>query len=607
MRCLFAGIAGAVCLTLSSAADDSPKTYSNSGGRLVFDRVRFHPAPGHERDMVGGRFTGSNVSATEGYEVLAEIKTAPPAGEWTEMKFDGKRPHRWIRYEAPPGSFGRIGKLEFYAGERKLGGPGFGSIGATPGGHDWPRVFDGKDRQVKFWMESDTPDGCYVGLDLGDLATAIRPMLDPPPGEHGGPVRVTLKSPTPGTVIRCTLDGTTPGANDGILYTEPIAVEKTATIVAVSFKEGFAPSPPSFGTYLLGPSAKPALSTFHIGNSLTATTGRFAMYAQTAGHNHTYRSYLQPGILTYALWETDVLKTHERWEQTFAELRRVDHFTVQPRDPDLAREAKYDILFFDLVRKKFPAMQPWFYAEWTARNRSRPWDQGIVPSSQLTTMHPALTWEESASAMLLYLEDLQKKVRESYTEGKRPRVLPSVLAAGWTKPWLDQGKLPGLGPKDFDPIMFHDGVHPGPNGAYLIDLTWYAALYGESPEGKVLPVGTTLTADQAAAMQRLAWDVVKNYPDCGLYEEGTTPVATPKFSVAPGKIDKVTPVTLSSATPGAWFRYTLDGTPPTRTRGYVYCGTISVRPGMTVKAVAYKSGMADSPVVEGGYPGPTKE
>jgi hypothetical protein len=57
-------------------------------------------------------------------------------------------------------------------------------------------------------------------------------------------------------------------------------------------------------------------------------------------------------------------------------------------------------------------------------------------------------------------------------------------------------------------------------------------------------------------------------------------------------------LTLKSATPGAWFRYTLDGTTPTRTRGYVYCGVISVRPGMTVKAIAYKSGMADSPVVE---------
>ena len=59
------------------------------------------------------------------------------------------------------------------------------------------------------------------------------------------------------------------------------------------------------------------------------------------------------------------------------------------------------------------------------------------------------------------------------------------------------------------------------------------------------------------------------------------------------------PVTLSSSTPGAWFRYTLDGTPPTRTNGYIYCGVISFRPGMILKAIAYKSGMADSAVVRG--------
>ena len=57
-------------------------------------------------------------------------------------------------------------------------------------------------------------------------------------------------------------------------------------------------------------------------------------------------------------------------------------------------------------------------------------------------------------------------------------------------------------------------------------------------------------------------------------------------------------MSLKSATPGVWFRYTLDGTEPTRTNGYVYCGAISVQPGIQVKAVAYKSGMADSTVAE---------
>lgn len=585
-------------------AEEKPRTYPGAQGRLVWDRVRFYPAPSYERDMLGGKFCGSNVSATEGYEVLAEIKTVPPAGQWTEMSFDGKRPHRWIRYEAPPGSFGHIGKLEFYAGNRRLGGPGFGAIGAKQGGRDWPRVFDGKDTKVKFFMDADVPDDRYVGIDVGDVATAVRPAMDPPPGaEPQAALRVTLKSPTAGAVIRYTLDGTTPCANTGVLYKEPIAVDGVTTISAVSFKEGFAPSPPNIATYLAGPSAKVGQHTFHIGNSLTGSTTRFPDYVRTAGFAHTYQRYLQPGIWTYALWETDVQTTKERWQQTLAEVKHLDHFTVQPRDPDIAHEAKYDILFFDLIRGKFPQMQPWFYAEWTSRPRNRPWDQGTVPSTQMKQVFPALTWEESASAMLVYLEDLQQKVLETYKEGKRPRILPSVLAVGWVKPLLDQGKIPGLGSKDFDPVMFFDGVHPGPIGSYLIDMTWYAAFYRQSPEGKVLPVHTDLNAAQAAVMQRLAWDVVKNYPDCGLYEEGTSPAGKPQFSPEPGKINTTTRVTLSSSTPGAWFRYTLDGTTPTRTRGYVYCGAISVQPGIKVKAIAYKSGMADSPVSEATWTG----
>ena len=38
----------------------------------------------------------------------------------------------------------------------------------------------------------------------------------------------------------------------------------------------------------------------------------------------------------------------------------------------------------------------------------------------------------------------------------------------------------------------------------LVALTWYSALYRESPEGKLLPIGTALTAEQARVLQRLA-------------------------------------------------------------------------------------------------------
>jgi hypothetical protein len=114
-------------------------------------------------------------------------------------------------------------------------------------------------------------------------------------------------------------------------------------------------------------------------------------------------------------------------------------------------------------------------------------------------------------------------------------------------------------------------------------------------------VGTTLTDAQARVIQRLAWNIVENYPDCGLYKEGSTPADTPSFSIPSGPIAKPTPIHLTCGTPGVSYRYTLDGTTPTRTRGYVYCGTITARLGMTVKAIAFKSGMADSSLAQASY------
>ncbi len=346
---------------------------------------------------------------------------------------------------------------------------------------------------------------------------------------------------------------------------------------------------------------KEGLATFHIGNSLTDTTGKFAEFVRTAGIVHKYQSFTAGGHLTWQLWDNQLPKRQKEWDDKLAGYKRIDHFTIQPRDftnNNVDHEADYAIRFFELIRKHSPEMQPWFYAEWVEKDRSRPTDQGKIPSRQMKQTSPALSWEESMAAMLLYNEDLQAKVVETYKEGKRPRVLPSCLAMGWIKNMIDHGKLPGAAKDSFYPLLFSDAVHPNAKGGYLVDLTWYAAFYRESPEGKILPTGTGLTAGQAEVMQKLAWDVVKNYPDCGLYEEGTTPVAGPEFVVAGEPVGKAQPLTLTSKTPGAWFRYTLDGTEPTRTRGYVYCGVIHVPPGATLKAIAYKSGMADSAVAD---------
>ena len=545
----------------------------------TFNRVRFFPAPGKEQAMLGGKFTGSNVSPTSGFEVLAEIKIAPTPKQWTELTFPNIKPYRWVRYEAPPGSYGNIAELEFYAGQRKLPGHTFGSFGWR-NLRNWPRAFDGK---TDTWFDSDCPDGQYIGIDVGELATAQMPRMDPPAGD--GPLRITLHCNTPGAIVRYSFEGV-PGLDEGVKYTSPITINHLATLFAIAFKQGLPPSPVAWATYPGSTPLKTGLHSMHVGNSLTASTMRFPDYVRAAGYRLDYHTWLKEGGNTPLIWNNTQSKGKVAWNKELAALPSLEHFSVQPRlpgftDADLTNEARYEALFFDAACAKSLQVQPWIYSEWPSR---RPGFNGWPA--------PATTYQEACAALLLANETIERKVREAYKGEKLPRILPCTLGVARLKNMLAQGGIPGLSSRDFDPVMFYDNVHPGDPGRYLLCLIWFAAYYGQSPVGKIPPLATDLSAEQADAIQRLAWDVVKNYPDCGLYEEGAERCGQPEF-ISDGKT-----ITLKSATPGAWFRYTLDGSTPTRTNGYVYCGVISVRPSIQVKAVAYKSGMADSLVAD---------
>ncbi len=569
-------------------------------GMAVVDHARFFPAPKREQMMVGGKFAGSNISATEGFQPLAEITAEPKAGEWTDLQIDNKTVYRWVRYEAPPGSRGNIAELEFYAGSRKLNGAGFGSPGTLPPGGHWKTAFDGK---TETFFNSEVADGQFVGLDLGEQASTARVLFAPAPHNSDKSLEVTLKSMTAGATIRYVLDGTTPGPADGAVYTSPIKLENTATLSAVAFKEGLAPSPVAYATYIVG-TPPVRINSFHVGNSLTGNAARFPTFARTAGIDSRFESFLIGGAYTVKLWNAKEETEKDRFAAAYAKaVHPLDHFTMQPRDFNIDEEVEYELKFLNFVREKSPDVQPWLYAEWVEMNRQRPSDKGLVPSYQMTKVFPAETWEESMSAMLLYVEEVQHRVNARDKAGKRARILPCSLALGLARNLVDTNQLPGVPPgqASFYHTFFEDMVHVNPNGCYLVDLIWYAAFTGQSPEGRLLPVGTTLTPAQAKLLQHLAWEIVKNYPDCGLYAEGSTPVDRPRMSLAAGPIAEPTPIHLTCTTPGVFYRYTLDGTIPTRTRGYVYCGVITVRPGMTVKALAYQSGMADSQVAEAIY------
>lgn len=69
-------------------------------------------------------------------------------------------------------------------------------------------------------------------------------------GFYLDPVTTALSCTTPGAVIRYTLDGTTPTASTGTVYSAPVTLSKTTSLRAAAFVNGFIPSSVDTQTYV---------------------------------------------------------------------------------------------------------------------------------------------------------------------------------------------------------------------------------------------------------------------------------------------------------------------------------------------------------------------
>lgn len=79
-------------------------------------------------------------------------------------------------------------------------------------------------------------------------------------------------------------------------------------------------------------------------------------------------------------------------------------------------------------------------------------------------------------------------------------------------------------------------------------------------------------------------------------------VSTPQFSPDPGSYSSAQSVTISTSTPYATIRYTTDGTTtPSETVGIIYTQPVAITTSVTLKAIAYKEGLASSSVTSGDY------
>lgn len=132
---------------------------------------------------------------------------------------------------------------------------------------------------------------------------------------------------------------------------------------------------------------------------------------------------------------------------------------------------------------------------------------------------------------------------------------------------------------------------------YTIDGSTPSAEYGTEYGGSPVVLESTSTLKAVASKPGLAASPISS----GEYILSGT-AATPTFSPGGGTFTVTQYVAISTATPGALIRYTVDGSQPTPEYGTVYAGTpVTLAVTRTLRAVAYLDGLESSMVASADY------
>jgi hypothetical protein len=252
---------------------------------------------------------GSLTSATNDFEDIAEVQGAPAEGDWTEFVVPTKcvRAYRFLKYQARNDTHGDVAELEFYAGDRKLTGKPFGTVGGEERGGDPKLAFDG---DTATFFRGDGVFQQYVGIDLGPDAQAARPTASVPQGTYPNSREIALASETQRARILYSLDSQGRPGLDPAGHPEGgcqeysgrlVVIAKSAILQAVAVKPGLADSMVVVIAYRIGKpeEASGEIAEFHIGNSLTDTVHDWMEpLAASAGHKVRYYRFTIPGAPT---------------------------------------------------------------------------------------------------------------------------------------------------------------------------------------------------------------------------------------------------------------------------------------------------------------------
>ena len=488
-------------------------------------RIRVFPRSGYAAFLADGQIYGSNAGPNLQLQYLASISTPPREGQWHEINLAAPVKFRFLKFQSPLGSFGGLAELEFWSGNQRIEGTPLGSLSPPASPHTFDQAFDG---HADTFFEGIQADDQWLALDLGTGIQAQPPAFSPAPGPYAVPVTISLASPTPNTTIRLTRGGESiykgsgadPTREVGELYSAPFSLEKSSVLAAIAYTDDLAASAAAVGAYRIeSTQGDPQfrVRTFHIGNSLTYGTDLWVQpLAESAAKPLDYHRFTIAGAAIQFLWEHPGSGFGDtNYPQALQVLAPFDHIFTQPyaaRDKSIENEAEYARRFYDLARQNSPNIQPWLYSAWPDKSMVEPRTQGQGSAAPLNLL-PPITWQDGVMNNTKFVESVRERINQNYA-GKPVLIVPAGLGLATLKTEIEAGHVPGLG--DYWTDIAAGTLHLSPKGNYYIALIFYACLFKESPEGKVGLLRSGLSPEQAVVLQRIAWQVARNYPYSGI-------------------------------------------------------------------------------------------
>lgn len=265
------------------------------------------------------------------------------------------------------------------------------------------------------------------------------------------------------------------------------------------------------------PATQDPLSVYFIGHSLVGRDMP-AFLQQLAPEGHGYESQMGWGAELEAHWEPKIELTGGEVENDHPRFRDA-HAAVESGDYDvLVLTEKVDIRASVEYHKSWHYMASWvkkataanpdvrvyFYETWPGLDAEEGWLARI--DGDLETY-----WEREIADRAMAVDGVDKPIY----------MIPGgQVMAAFARKLEAEGPIDGLQTYN---DLFEDGIHFNDLGAYLIALTHYAVIYGQSPVGLphdlIKADGTPAVAPgsmAAKAMQETVWQVVSGYSRTGI-------------------------------------------------------------------------------------------